>query len=140
MTIDIDVTDDTATCFRLRHTVFVEEQGVPVEEEIDALDATATHLMARADGRPVGTARIVFADGTAKIGRVCVLAEARGAGTGAALIRAAMQIARETPGIGQARLGAQVTAIGFYEALGFRAEGPVYLDAGIEHRDMAAPL
>ena len=140
MTPTIAVTQDAQTCFRLRHIVFVEEQGVPVAEEIDDLDRTATHLLAEADGRPVGTARVVLAGDVAKIGRVCVLAEARGTGTGAALIRAAMDIARQTPGVTTARLGAQVTAMGFYERLGFSAVGPVYQDAGIAHRDMVAPL
>jgi predicted GNAT family N-acyltransferase len=37
-------------------------------------------------------------------------------------------------------LGAQVHALGFYERLGFAAVGPVYRDAGIEHRDMVLEL
>ena len=136
----IEVTQDLATCYRLRHRVFVEEQGVPVEEEIDALDPTAIHLLALQDGRPAGTARIVLSDGTAKIGRVCVLPEARGTGLGADLIRAAVEIARQTPNTMRVVLGAQVHALAFYEKLGFTAFGPVYDDAGIDHRDMEMTL
>jgi ElaA protein len=44
------------------------------------------------------------------------------------------------PGVSRAKLGAQVHALGFYERLGFVAVGPVYLDAGIEHRDMVLGL
>ena len=139
MTPDIALTDDRETCFALRHQVFVVEQGVPVEEEIDDLDDTALHLLARIGGRPVGTARIVLTGETAKIGRVCVLTEARGTGLGAALIRTAMDVARER-GFSTAKLGAQVHALGFYEALGFQATGPEFLDAGIPHRDMVRAL
>ena len=57
MSLTIDVTEDFEACLALRHTVFVQEQGVPIEEEQDALDATATHLLARDGDTPVGTAR-----------------------------------------------------------------------------------
>ncbi|NSY38725.1 GNAT family N-acetyltransferase [Leisingera sp. ANG59] len=136
MSLNISVTEDLETCFALRHQVFVEEQGVPVEEEQDDLDASATHLLALQDGAPVGTARIVFNGNTAKIGRVGVLASTRGTGLGAKLIEAAVDAARARPGVTKAMLGAQIHALGFYEKLGFMAFGPVYDDAGIDHRDM----
>jgi predicted GNAT family N-acyltransferase len=85
-------------------------------------------------------ARLLIEGGTGKIGRVCVLAEARGEGIGAALIRAAVADLAAMPGVSRAKLGAQVHALGFYERLGFVAVGPVYLDAGIEHRDMVLGL
>ncbi|WP_291728044.1 GNAT family N-acetyltransferase [Leisingera sp. F5] len=136
MTLSISVTDDLAACFALRDRVFVVEQGVPAALDRDALDASATHLLAVQDATPVGTARIVFNDDTAKIGRVCVLPSTRGTGLGAKLIKAAVDTARAHPGIARAKLGAQVHAIGFYEKLGFTVLGPVYDDAGIDHRDM----
>jgi len=136
----ITVTQDHDACYALRHEVFVLEQGVPLAEERDALDAQATHLLATDAEQPVGAARIVFLDDTAKIGRVCVLKPARGTGLGADLIEAAVSIARKTPGITRAKLGSQLHAIGFYEKLGFQAFGPVYDDAGIDHRDMVLNL
>lgn len=136
MSLAISITNDLDACLALRFQVFVDEQGVPEEEERDALDATATHLLAVRDGAPVGTARIVFGEDTAKIGRVCVLQSQRGTGLGAQLIETAVSIARQRPGIKRAKLGAQLHAIGFYEKLGFEAFGPVYDDAGIDHRDM----
>lgn len=136
MTAEIFVTGDRDICFDLRFKVFVEEQGVPIEEEIDALDDVATHLLAVQDGQPIGTARIVFEGDTAKIGRVCVIKAARGTGLGKGLIEKALDIARATSGIRRAKLGAQIQALGFYEKLGFTAFGPVYDDAGIDHRDM----
>ncbi|MEE2810216.1 MAG: GNAT family N-acetyltransferase [Pseudomonadota bacterium] len=140
MSLSIDVTQDLEACLKLRFEVFVDEQGVPVEEERDALDDSATHLLALQDGTPVGTARIVFQDDTAKIGRVCVVKTARGTGLGAKLIEACVNVARNQAGITRAKLGAQTHAIGFYEKLGFEVYGPVYLDAGIDHRDMVKPL
>jgi ElaA protein len=140
MSLTIEDTTDIATCHALRRAVFIEEQGVSLEDEIDGRDGEALHLLARIDGKPVGTARILPGQGYGKIGRVCVLAEARGQGIGAALIRGALDRLRRMPGIATARLGAQTHALGFYEALGFTAEGPEYLDAGIPHRDMTCPL
>ncbi|WP_347137755.1 GNAT family N-acetyltransferase [Paracoccus sp. SSK6] len=132
----IERTTDLAACHALRRAVFIEEQGVSEAEEMDGKDDQAIHLLASQDGQPVGSARILLMGDTGKIGRVCVLAQARGTGLGAALIRAALDVLRDQPGITRARLGAQTHAIGFYEKLGFVAHGPVYDDAGIPHRDM----
>ncbi|TNJ42242.1 GNAT family N-acetyltransferase [Phaeobacter sp. B1627] len=141
MTARIKVTEDLDSCLRLRFEVFVGEQGVPVEEERDAHDDRATHLLAtRDDGTPVGTARILFDGETAKIGRVCVVKAARGTGLGAQLIEACVAEARNRLGVTTVKLGAQMQALGFYEKLGFAAFGPVYLDAGIDHRDMVKSL
>lgn len=140
MTTTIAVTEDLATCLALRRTVFIEEQAVPEADEIDGLDRDAVHLLATVDGQPVGTARLLTAGTTGKIGRVCVLRPARGTGLGAALIRTALDHFRAQPGLTRARLGAQTHALGFYERLGFQATGPEYLDAGILHRDMDIAL
>lgn len=140
MSLTIEETRDIATCHDLRRVVFIEEQGVSLADEVDGRDPEALHLLARQQGSPVGTARILPGDGYGKIGRVCVLAEARGQGIGAALIRAALEKLRATPGMTEAHLGAQTHAIAFYEALGFVAHGPEYLDAGIPHRDMTCAL
>ena len=130
---------DMEAVLDIRARVFIEEQNVPEAEERDGRDGEALHLIAFADGTPVGTARILVQDGLGKIGRVAVLASHRGTGLGKALIRAALdQIKAE--GLGRAKLGAQTHAIGFYESLGFVAEGPEYMDAGIPHRDMVRDL
>ncbi len=122
-------------CFSVRMTVFVDEQRVPPEEELDAFDATATHYLAEEDGRIVGTARLLAKDAaTGKIGRVAVLREHRGRGVGLALMRFVMEDAFDQ--YERLMLDAQVQVIPFYERLGFAAEGPVFLDAGIDHRRM----
>ncbi|WP_136652103.1 GNAT family N-acetyltransferase [Paracoccus aeridis] len=140
MTAQITRTDDLAACHAIRRVVFIDEQAVPEELEMDDLDGEAIHLLATVDGRPAGTARLLLRDEVGKIGRVAVLADRRGTGLGAALIRAALDELRAVPGVTTAKLGAQVHALGFYERLGFTAFGPVYDDAGIPHRDMTRPL
>lgn len=136
MTWTIERTDDLSACLAVRRAVFMEEQNVSEADEIDGLDGAALHLLARMDDRPVGTARILLSGDLARIGRVCVLPDARGLGLGAEIIEACVDLARAQPGVTRAKLGAQVHALGFYEKLGFSAFGPVYDDAGMPHRDM----
>ncbi|MEL7097345.1 MAG: GNAT family N-acetyltransferase [Pseudomonadota bacterium] len=138
MTWQIDQTDDLVTCLDLRRRVFIDEQNVPEHEELDGLDDMALHVLA-IDGVPVGCARILIKDQTAKIGRVCVLPSHRGTGLGAAIIRECLALAAQNAAT-RALLGAQTHALGFYERLGFTAFGPVYDDAGIPHRDMERAL
>lgn len=140
MTVSICETTDLKACLLLRRIVFIQEQAVSEADELDELDGVAIHLLASDGGTPVGTARIVLAGASGKIGRVCVLPSHRGTGLGAALIRATLDRLRAEPAIATAQLGAQSYAIGFYERLGFSAFGLEYLDAGIPHRDMECSL
>lgn len=136
MSLEISETTDIAICRALRRTVFIEEQGVSEAEEVDDQDGIAIHLLAWLDGQPIGTARLIVHGDAGKIGRVCLLPAARGAGHGAALVRAAVAHLRNMPGIKYAKLGAQTHALGFYAALGFVAVGKEFDDAGIAHREM----
>jgi ElaA protein len=139
MSLVVALTEDLPACWTIRRVVFIEEQAVPEDLEVDGLDPEALHLLATLDDRPVGTARMLLKGDTGKIGRVAVLKEARGQGIGAALIRAAVE-ELTARGLARAKLGSQTHAIPFYEGLGFVAEGPVYDDAGIPHRDMVRAL
>lgn len=125
-----------AHCLAIRRTVFIEEQGVAEEEEVDGLDPDCLHLLATRDGEPVGAARLrPYGPGVVKAERVAVLREARGEGIGAALMQGLHLLARRQ-GAEEVVLAAQLTALPFYERLAYVAEGPVFLDAGIEHRRM----
>ncbi|MCX7890371.1 MAG: GNAT family N-acetyltransferase [Rhodobacteraceae bacterium] len=139
MTVTISETRDLATCLAIRRIVFTLGQGVSPEDEVDGRDPEALHLLAHRNLVPVGTARMLIDGGTGKIGRVAVLAEARGEGLGRALVLAALDVLRRE-GCTRAVLGSQTHAMGFYERLGFRAFGEQYLDAGIAHRDMERSL
>ena len=116
----------------IRFTVFVEEQQVPAEMELDEHDPACVHVIAKLEGRAVGTGRLL-PDG--HIGRMAVLKEARGQGVGAAMLLALMEKAR-LRGDKEVALSAQSHAIGFYRKHGFVEEGPEYLDAGIPHQAM----
>jgi predicted GNAT family N-acyltransferase len=118
--------------FELRREVFVVEQGVPAELEIDELDGGATHLVAIHGEEVVGTLRILQHEGSAKIGRVAVRAAARGTGIGGRLMERAAAIARQR-GFGEIVLHAQVTVAGFYRRLGYVEEGDPFEEAGIPH-------
>ena len=121
----------------VRFAVFVAEQGVPAELEIDPFDQLALHALAVAtDGAVLGTGRLL-PDG--HIGRMAVLREARGRGVGGALLRALIEAARAR-GDREVALSAQTHAIPFYERFGFVAEGGEYDDAGIPHRRMRRSL
>ena len=123
---------------RIRFAVFVDEQKVPPELEPDEYDADARHYVAldQATGEAIGTARLVDKGaGVGKIGRVAVLATQRGRGIGGMIMRHILHDMRQS-GYTSAFLDAQVYIIPFYEALGFVADGPVFDDAGIDHRRM----
>lgn len=134
---DWDNLRDRADAAFVRRTVFIKEQQVPEALEWDGLDAGAFHLVARDDaGRPVGSARML-PDG--HIGRMAVLKPWRGRKVGTALLRRMLEEAarRAFPRV---YLDAQVHAIGFYEGLGFVAEGEEFMDAGIPHRRMVRQM
>lgn len=136
--IRIEQTTDLATCHALRRAVFIDEQGIPEAEEWDDLDKSSVHLLAYIDDTPLGTARLRQEGVEGRIGRVCVLSEARGTGLGAALVRFGVDWFKGQPDVSSVVLGAQSHALPFYEKLGFAAFGPVYDDAGIPHQNMRA--
>jgi ElaA protein len=141
MTITIQETNDINDCLALRLTVFVQEQKVPHEDEIDDLDAQSVHFLAKTkEGTPVGTARIYEIGTVGKIGRVCVLKSHRGTGLGAQLVKACVAALKGRPHLKIAKLGAQNYAIPFYQRLGFVVEGGEYMDGGIAHHDMVLTL
>ncbi len=122
---------------RIRYRVFVDEQRVPREIEWDGRDPQCSHVVARlADGTAIGTGRLL-PDG--HIGRVAVIPEWRGHGVGIAIMGSLIRLARDQ-GLHFVALNAQLHALGFYEALGFAAEGPEFMEAGIPHRAMRLRL
>ena len=124
-----------AKALAIRLRVFVQEQGVPEDIELDSDDRRATHFLAFVSGRAVGTARLVRYGGRVKIGRMAVLKSHRGKGVGAKLLKRATTTA-EKLGAKEIYLHAQTAVLGFYEKLGFRSVGPVFDEASIPHRKM----
>ncbi len=124
--------DAEAVIRQVRHEVFIEEQGVSVEEEFDGDDPACVHVIVTANGQAIGTGRLK-PDG--RIGRVAVLKSARGNGIGRAIMAALEGHARA---VGMQRLWAhaQVQALAFYEGLGYRVVGDTFMEAGIAHRQI----
>jgi predicted GNAT family N-acyltransferase len=141
--VPVTTMDELREALAVRFRVFVDEQHVPADEEIDAYDASPTgtegaealHILAKADEVMVGAARLLLdapTGGAVHLGRVAVLAEWRRSGVGNALMERLHGEARAR-GYVRVEISAQTHAIPFYERLGYIAEGPVYLEAGIEH-------
>lgn len=120
----------------VRAAVFVVEQGVPPELEIDGLDPDCVHAAAIAQGRVVGTGRLLP---EARVGRMAVLEAWRGRGVGGRMLDALVWAARAR-GDGEVHLAAQVDAIDFYRRHGFEGSGEDFLEAGIVHRHMVRRL
>jgi predicted GNAT family N-acyltransferase len=121
----------------IRFAVFVQDQKVPEESEIDDQDPHCVHAVAYdAAGRAVGTGRLL-PDG--HIGRMAVLREARQLGVGSALLTSLMQEARRR-GHAHAALSAQTHAIAFYRRHGYAVVSGEYMDCGIPHVDMTCEL
>lgn len=133
-----DYTADFASIRAIRTAVFIEEQRVDRELEFDDRDPLCLHLLALEGAEPIGTGRLDVAYG-GKIGRLAVLAEHRRRGVGAALMEKlhALARARALPALW---CHAQLSAVPFYERLGYRATGPVFVEADIDHVRMDLSL
>lgn len=117
----------------VRREVFVVEQQVPEEIEVDEHDPVSLHFLAvDSAGLPIGTARLLS---NGRVGRMAVLADWRRSGVGRALLTEVIATARHR-GDTRLFLHAQVHSIPFYESLGFSVCGEEFEEAGIPHREM----
>ena len=134
--IAIESPADMKRAHAIRRRVFIEEQHVPEEIEIDNDDALAFHALATVDGVAIGCGRMVdHGASEVKIGRMAVLRKFRNAGIGATILRFLVDHARAC-GVRKAILHAQLTAEAFYLKEGFTPVGDVFEEAGIAHRLM----
>lgn len=131
--------EELRAAFDLRFAVFCDEQGVPVELELDEHDADALHLVAVEHGRVLSTCRLVHVGDTVKFGRLVVARDARRRGIAAAMLEEAERRARAMRAH-RLVLSAQTYAMGLYEGAGYVAFGDRYDDAGIEHISMERAL
>ena len=138
--IAIESPADMERAYAIRRRVFIEEQRVPEEIELDADDARAFHALATLDGDAIGCGRMLdHGDDEVKIGRMAVLQEYRGTGVGREILRFLTGRAR-IRGSRRAILHAQLSAEGFYLREGFTPVGGVFDEAGIKHRKMEMVL
>lgn len=127
--------DDLAEVFYIRKKVFVDEQGISPEEEFDLLDQDAVHVLIFSGNKPVATGRLLLDDGKYKAGRIAVLKEERGKMYGDFVVRILADHAFQA-GAEHINVGAQISARGFYEKIGFVCCGEEYEEAGIPHIPM----
>src|SRR5512133_2880969 len=126
---------EVAAALKLRSEVFCEEQGVPLDADVDGLDDAALHVVAIEGGELVGTCRVVLEGTQARFGRLCVRRDARGRGLARALLDEAEVQARGA-GAERMTLHAQTSALGLYRRAGYEAEGEPFDEEGIEHLRM----
>ncbi|MBC7961045.1 MAG: GNAT family N-acetyltransferase [Vallitaleaceae bacterium] len=131
----IDNLEQMNCAYAIRQLVFTEEQGVPTDIERDLYDSEAVHVIALADGLPVGTGRIVIHQNQGKIGRVAVLKTHRGLGLGQLICQKLLEIAK-TLKLHQVMLHAQIDAKDFYIKMGFLPVGHEFIEADIKHIKM----
>ncbi|MCR1835489.1 GNAT family N-acetyltransferase [Oceanobacillus caeni] len=125
--------------YDIRMVVFVEEQNVPPEEEIDDLEGSAIHFIGYDHENPVAASRLRFVEEYGKLERICVLKEARGKSFGKEIIQAMEKVVQEK-GFKKAKLNAQTHAEGFYQKLGYHTISGEFMDAGIPHVTMTKEL
>ena len=121
---------------KIRYKVFVDEQNVPEELEIDGFDDDAVHVLVMLDDKTIGTGRIL-SDG--HIGRVAVLKQYRGQGVGKLIMKKLIESAKDNQ-LESLWLSSQWYARGFYIDLNFECIGEKFEEAGIDHIKMIRKL
>lgn len=128
--------EELRQAFQIRHQVFVEEQHVPKELELDSFDQEATHFLALQGDFPIGTCRMRWIDPhTVKAERVAVLKEKRSTGVGKKLMQELEAHAR-VQGAKTVLLESQIRVESFYHKLGYVSYGSPFEVVGIPHIKM----
>lgn len=133
--IRVTTEEQLEKAFSIRKEVFVKEQGVPPEIEIDEYDTLTSpceHILIKLDGNPAGTGRIRFVDGFGKLERICILIPYRNSGLGKVIVKELEKIAMEKE-VKKVKLHGQTHAKGFYEKLGYKTASDEFIEDGIPH-------
>ncbi|MFC5592010.1 GNAT family N-acetyltransferase [Sporosarcina soli] len=138
----ITTNSDLERAFHIRKEVFVEEQGVPLEDEFDefdTLDGRCEHVLVYHDEEAVGTGRLRVTDGSGKLERICILKPYRQYGLGKRIIQSLEEIAAEKD-IARVKLHGQTHAENFYKKLGYETASEMFMEDGIPHILMTKEL
>jgi predicted GNAT family N-acyltransferase len=120
----------------IRKSVFVIEQNVPQELEVDQYETTSEHFLTTLESIPAATGRLRIKDNFIKFERIATLKTYRGKGVGKQLMEVMLNYAKSNyPGL-QPYMHSQLDAVGFYEKLGWVSVGEVFYEANIPHRAM----
>ncbi len=136
--IKINSPEDLSRSHDIRFEVFVNEQKVPSEEELDEFEDVCLHYLALVDGQPAGTARWRFTEKGIKLERFAVYSRYRRKGVGSALMRKVLDEIKNHPDSGSQEiyLHSQLTAMPLYSKFGFEKTGNIFEEAGIKHYKM----
>jgi predicted GNAT family N-acyltransferase len=135
----VTTSTELESAFSIRRAVFVDEQGVDAREEYDEFESESRHFLVRLHDRPIGTARWRRTTNGIKLERFAVLPDARGRGTGKALVQTVLNDVRTRPDAHPTvpiYLHAQIAAMPLYAGFGFEPVGERFVEAGIEHAKM----
>ena len=135
----VETEEDMEAAVGIRFRVFVDEQAVPPEIELDEYDAQATHAIAVEDGDAMGTGRMFLEDGAARIGRMAVDSAHRRRGVGGLILRF-LEDEAKIQGATEIVLHAQDYVKAFYAAHGYTEHGGMFMEAGILHVEMRKGL
>jgi len=130
-------TDDLSDAYNVRFQVFVKEQNVPIQLEMDDTDKIAQHIVVYRNNKPIGTGRMFVQDGKYYLGRIAVLREYREQHVGTLVVKSLLKEAFDK-GADEVHIHAQIQVQDFYKKVGFVPYGKPFYEAGIEHISMAA--
>ncbi|WP_085992698.1 GNAT family N-acetyltransferase [Oceanobacillus senegalensis] len=131
----VETQEELEDAYHVRMVVFVNEQKVPAEEELDEYDKVATHFIGYEDNQAIAASRLRFVEEYGKLERICVLKDYRGKSYGKQLILAMEDVIKEK-GYKKSKLNAQIHAEDFYKKLGYETVSREFMDAGIPHITM----
>ena len=127
------------SAYDIRLAVFIREHHVPENMEFDLEDESAWHALAYLNNNCIGTARLNVDNQIGKIGRMAVLSQYRGMGVGRQLIQSLLKYGQSLD-VNKYALNAQLSAIRFYEKIGFEVIGNIFQEVGIAHQKMVLNL
>ena len=140
--VRVNSSDGLKDALKIREQVFVKEQRIKVEDEIDEYDIIdldkVWHFVGYSSEVPVCTARVIFHGDKVKIGRVAVRPKWRGQMVANDMLMAIEMIIREMTNCEMVYVESQVYIKSLYEKLGYKIVGQEYIEVetGISHIKM----
>ena len=129
----VKTNDEKNLALNIRREVFIKGLNIPEHLEIDSNEESSKYILAKVDGKSVGTARWRKTDEGMKLERFAVLNDYRSIGIGTMMTKFILNQLKNSKLI---YLNAQESAILFYEKLGFKPIGPRFREVNIEHQKM----
>ncbi|MGP4072124.1 GNAT family N-acetyltransferase [Piscibacillus sp. B03] len=137
--VQVKIESQMKDAYHVRSEVFINEQNVPPEIEVDEHESDAIHFVGYLEEEPIAASRLRTVDDYCKLERICVLKEYRGKHYGIQMIQEMEKYLADHQ-INKAKLNAQTHAEQFYKRLGYETISDEFMDAGIPHVTMVKEL